>query len=776
MEQREGEITRRLGIYGIVQGVGFRPTVSRHARTCGVRGTVCNRGPYVEVYAQGTREQVDRFQALVQDQPPWRAVILKVDVRPVDPAPVFSNFSIVESAKTTGEIFLSPDLAICPDCERELFDPRDRRYLHPFVNCTCCGPRLTILDALPYDRERTSMKDFPLCPECAREYRDPASRRYDAQPVCCPQCGPEVFLLGRREVRGREAIQEARRTLAGGGIVAVKGIGGFHLCCDATNPQAVQRLRRRKHRPAKPFAVMVRDLETARRECRVEEGQIPTLTGHQRPIVLLPRRPGGRICPQVAPGNPKIGLMLPYAPIQLLLFRYDDGLELPDCLVMTSGNPSGAPICREDREAAEALGGIADCILTHNRAIRIRADDTVLDFFRGKPYLIRRSRGYAPLPVLRSGARGQVLAVGGELKNTFCITAGELLYPSPYVGDLEDLRTVQALEETIRRFETLLEVKPDQVVCDLHPRYHGTQVARDTGLPLLQVQHHFAHIRSCMAEWDWREPVLGVALDGTGYGTDGTIWGGELLLTEETDFRRLGHITPFLQVGGDRSAREGWRIALALLDQCTGGGPETLDVALELGLGEREQLAPLLVLIRRGVHAVSSTSGGRLFDGVSALLGLCSTSSFEGEAAMAVQFAAQEWLEGGGALPRPAAFPLCRETGKGGWELNTLELVQTLVDLRRKGWAAGALAALFHRILAQEIVQACVLARERTGVGTAALSGGCFQNLLLLEETVSGLEAQGFRVLTHSQIPANDGGIALGQAVVALARSEKDNR
>lgn len=766
-ETTKQEETWRLRVYGVVQGVGFRPTVVRHGTACGLGGTVCNKGPYVEIYAQGTPEQLARFRDRLERQPPRRAVILKIDTQPVDQPPQFSRFSILESEKTTGEIFLSPDIAICDDCKRELFDPCNRRYLHPFINCTCCGPRLTILDALPYDRERTSMEAFPMCPDCAREYQDRHSRRYDAQPVCCNQCGPEVYLLGRPE-RGRAAITAARQTILQGGIVAVKGIGGFHLCCDATNPAGVTLLRQRKHRPAKPFAVLVRDIDTARRECWVDAPREAVLTGHQKPILLLHRKPEGHICEAVAPGNPKVGVMLPYAPVQLLLFDYDDGLKMPNCLVMTSGNVSGAPICRDDREAEEELTPFTDCILSHNRAIRIRADDTVLDFFEGKPYMIRRSRGYAPLPLVNTGGVGQVLAIGGELKNTFCVASGELLYPSPYVGDLEDLRTVQALEETIQRFETLLEVRPQLVACDLHPRYHSTEVAREQNLPLLPVQHHYAHIRSCMAEHDWHQPVLGVAFDGTGYGSDGTVWGGELLRAEEGTFQRLGHITPFLQVGGDRAAREGWRIALTLLDQITQDREETLSLAETLQLCSRQTAHNLLTLADRKVNAVPSTSAGRLFDGVSALLGICLTSTFEGEAATALQFAAEAHRETGALLPELEELPLCQTTGEGVLELNTRGLVKALLPLRLAGVPAGALAELFHRTLARQITAACVRARIQTGLATVALSGGCFQNLLLLEWTVQGLRAQGFQVLTHSLIPPNDGGIALGQAAAAL--------
>ena len=377
----EEKITRRIRVYGIVQGVGFRPTVSRHAVKNGITGSVCNKGPYVEIFAQGTEAQLDGFLDDLKNRPPKRAAILKMNIESEEHPVPYETFEIIESEKTKGEIFVSPDIAICEECKEEMYDPANRRYLHPFINCTCCGPRLTILDSLPYDRERTSMKEFPMCPECASEYHDPATRRYDAQPVCCNECGPEVYLIGREE-RGREAITYTRKVIRSGGIVAIKGIGGFHLCCDATNEDAVRTLRERKRRPAKPFAVMARDMDTVRNECEVTEVQAKVLTGHQKPILLLERKNGGNIAPSVAPDNPKIGMMLPYAPVQLLLFQYDDGIAMPDCLVMTSGNTSGAPICRDDEEAVAELSHLCECILSHDRKIRIRSDDSVMDYYQ----------------------------------------------------------------------------------------------------------------------------------------------------------------------------------------------------------------------------------------------------------------------------------------------------------------------------------------------------------------------------------------------------------
>ena len=939
-------------VYGIVQGVGFRPTVDRHARAAGIRGSVCNKGPYVEIIAQGSPDQIGLFGRLLKDRPPRRAAILKIDEKPLADARPYDCFSIIESEKTSGEIYISPDIAICEDCERELYDPTDRRYLHPFINCTCCGPRMTILDALPYDRERTSMKMFPMCRPCAEEYHGSWSRRYDAQPVCCNDCGPEVYLLQtgapedssdtgssemsrkvtrggvHADVIGREAITAARRTILEGGIVAVKGIGGFHLCCDATNEAAVEKLRTRKRRPAKPFAVMMRDEKTVRRECVFDEEQGQILTGHQKPILLLDKkRPAERAQTQapmlaqaVAPGNPKVGVMLPYAPLQHLLFTYDDGLTMPDCLVMTSGNVSGAPICRDDTDARAELSAFCDCILSHDRLIRIRADDSVMDFHRGRPYMIRRSRGYAPLPVLlttpQPGAgklrptetqageaqnrtteirpglaadtggspemKGCVLAVGGELKNSFCIGSGNLLYLSPYVGDLEDLRTVRALQETIHRMETLLEVTPQAVVCDLHPKYNATMVAEEIAaqrkIPLVRIQHHYAHVLSCMAENDRSDPVIGVSFDGTGFGEDGTIWGGEIMTADYQGYRRRFSIAPFLQIGGDSAPRQGWRIAASMIwslckkgfarqplqkqkDYCggpglqpdirgeaglqpdtrgesglhenSGGGSGRIDPAetyfsiLEsLSICDLQNAKAQRMMAERGIQAVTSTSAGRLFDAVSAMLGICRTSTYEGEASIELEFAAERYAAAIGAGPADQADPLAgnlhtsgihagdlhtagihagnlqaaglreadsragnlREADpraeaarmkealaipEAGPHLPTDRLFSMLLQKRLRGEDPEKLAWLFHVLLADLVVEACARVSRETGIRTAALTGGCYQNRLLLTLTEDGLVEKGLEVLIHHLVPPNDGGIALGQAAAAMVRMQR---
>ena len=786
--------TRKIRVYGIVQGVGFRPTVSRHAVKNDIHGSVCNKGPYVEIFAQGTKAQVDGFLEDLEKRPPKRAAILKINVEDLDNNPEFDGFEIIESEKTKGEIFVSPDIAICDECKEELYDPNNRRYLHPFINCTCCGPRLTILDALPYDRERTSMKEFPMCPECAEEYNNPESRRFDAQPVCCNDCGPEVYLIGRDE-RGREAITYTRKVIASGGIAAIKGIGGFHLCCDATNETAVARLRELKRRPMKPFAIMARDMSAVRKECQVTEVQEEVLDGHQKPILLLERldKADSQICPSVAPGNPKIGVMLPYAPVQLLIFDYDDGIQMPDYLVMTSGNTSGAPICRDDNDAIAELSYLCDCMLSHNRKIRIRADDSVMDYYKNEPYMIRRSRGYAPLPVMVSAPwKGQVLAVGGELKNSFCIGVDGRFYLSPYVGDLEDLRTVNALRETIGRLETLLEVEPPVVVSDMHPRYNSTMIAEESGLPVIKVQHHYAHILSCMAENDCQEPVIGVSFDGTGYGMDGTIWGGEILLADYKAFQRFGCITPFLQIGGDASSREGWRIAVSMLYGQMKDRAAAMTMIEKLNLCSVQDAKVQMAMADRKINAVMSTSAGRLFDGVSAILGIRKASTFEGEASMALEFAAEAYekkhqnavdLQNVMDEMRKQ-FPLAACIDNKESEsteinkpeqvkavLNTGALVKTIAEARLAGADTEKLAYFFHWILAEEIIAACQKARKESGRGTAALSGGVFQNQLLLKMVDEGLQKEGFKVLRHRLVPPNDGGIALGQAVYAMNNS-----
>lgn len=751
--------TEMIRVYGIVQGVGFRPFVSREASDLGLFGTVANKGSYVEIHAQGSEKAVEDLKKALENRPPERSVIMEIISAHLDEPP-FDSFEIIESEKEKGDIFVSPDIAVCEKCKEELFDKTNRRYHHPFINCTQCGPRLTIMDSMPYDRVRTTMADFPMCKDCEEEYTDPATRRYDAQPVCCNKCGPEVYIIGS-EKKGAEAITAARKAVMAGKIIAVKGIGGFHLCCDAKNESAVKRLRELKNRPSKPLAVMLKDISAARRECDFGEVQEKLLTGWQKPIMLLDKKTSGSLCESVAPDNPTVGVMLPYAPLHLLLFDYNDGVEMTDSLVMTSGNVRGAPICRSDKDALSEIAGFCDLILSHNRRILIRSDDTVMDTFEGKPYIIRRSRGYAPLPVMTScGDKGQTLAIGGELKNTFCIKKGSLYYLSSYVGDMADIRTVKALEESVKRMCELLEATPQNVVCDMHPKYNTVAFAEGLDLPLKKVQHHYAHILSCMAENDYSEKVIGVSYDGTGFGTDGTIWGGEILLCDRTGFERMGSIKPFMQVGGDLSSKGGWRIAAMIAGSAYGerGG----EICEKLGICTAKEYKLLSIMAEKKVNAVSSTSAGRLFDAASAVLGIRRSSTFEGEASMALQFAAEKFSREPFSIYEPMEKLTAEKEGR--IMLCTQALVKRLCDGVQNGEDKNRLAYEFHSLLADMTVQACRTISERTGIKVCALSGGVFQNKLLLKMVKCRLEKMGLRVLIHSLVPANDGGIALGQA------------
>jgi len=815
-------VCRLIRIYGIVQGVGFRPFVSRLADRYGISGSVCNKGSYVEIIARADESVIGDFVHAIEAEAPERSAIVKVKVMdsPVDIS-IDSGFKIALSKHEDGQIFVSPDIATCPDCARELFDKNNRRYLHPFINCTQCGPRLTILDSMPYDRVKTSMAGFPMCEACSDEYTDMDSRRYHAQPVCCNDCGPELYTLvgrasesdvqgmgtdsGRPEgAYGAAALLETRAVIRNGGIAAIKGIGGFHLCCDAGSEAAVQRLRRLKARPMKPFAVMMRDLEVVGRECRLEPEMEPLLTGPQKPIILIPRRHdsadsaepdsnikgelktniqighNSRIAASVAPDNPNLGVMLPYTPVHMLLFDYPDDEPISDVLVMTSGNPSGAPICMNDEEALKYLSPMCDIILSNSRDIRIRADDTVMAFYRSKPYMIRRSRGYSPLPIVaKSESSHAVLGIGGELKNAFCLGDKGLFYPSPYIGDMADMRSVRALEAAATRMERLLEIQPDIIVGDMHPGYNTSEMARviaeREGVPVMEVQHHHAHMVSCMAENEYEGTALGVTFDGTGYGPDGTIWGGEFLLGDEKGYERVGSIAPFIHAGGDIASREGWRIAYSMISTALGSEAANR-IGETLGLGDEKGRQSIDFMLGNNINTVKSTSSGRLFDAVSAVLGIKSASTFEGEASMALQFAAER-AEAQGISLAPYEGRLMN-IDEEQFELSTDTLLMELAARSLADQDTDQLAYFFHKALADMIVIACCYQRTRCDVNVVALSGGVFQNLLLLRLVDDGLEREGFKVLKHGVVPTNDGGIALGQAAAGIAalRDEEQNK
>lgn len=789
-------VCRLIRIYGIVQGVGFRPFVSRLADRYGISGSVCNKGSYVEIIARADESVIGDFVHAIEAEAPERSAIVKVKVMdsPVDIS-IDSGFKIALSKHEDGQIFVSPDIATCPDCARELFDKNNRRYLHPFINCTQCGPRLTILDSMPYDRVKTSMAGFPMCEACSDEYTDMNSRRYHAQPVCCNDCGPELYTLvggesgtGRPEgVYGAAALLETRAVIRNGGVAAIKGIGGFHLCCDAASEAAVQRLRQLKARPMKPFAVMMRDLEVVGRECRLEPEMEPLLTGPQKPIILIPRHTGSadsksadsRIAASVAPDNPNLGVMLPYTPVHMLLFDYPDDEPISDVLVMTSGNPSGAPICMNDEEALKYLSPMCDIILSNSRDIRIRADDTVMAFYRSKPYMIRRSRGYSPLPIVaKRESSYAVLGIGGELKNAFCLGDKGLFYPSPYIGDMADMRSVRALEAATTRMERLLEIHPDIIVGDMHPGYNTSEMARviaeREGVPVMEVQHHHAHMVSCMAENEYEGTALGVTFDGTGYGPDGTIWGGEFLLGDESGYERVGSIAPFIHAGGDIASREGWRIAYSMISTALGSEAANR-IGETLGLGDEKGRQSIDFMLGNNINTVKSTSAGRLFDAVSAVLGIKSASTFEGEASMALQFAAER-AEAQGISLAPYEGRLMN-IDEEQFELCTDTLLMELAARSLADQDTDQLAYFFHKALADMIVIACCYQRTRCEVNVVALSGGVFQNLLLLRLVDDGLEREGFKVLKHGVVPTNDGGIALGQAAAGIAalRNEEQN-
>lgn len=762
--------TVNIHVYGIVQGVGFRPFTAVTAERFGIKGTVSNKGSYVEIIAQGEPSAIEAFEDTVKHSPPERAVILGLGSIDIENDEKFTSFEIIESEKEYGSIFVSPDIATCDKCREELFDKSDRRYLHPFINCTQCGPRLTILDSMPYDRERTSMKVFPMCKRCAKEYYSPKTRRYDAQPVCCNECGPEVYIIGE-DTKGLDAITKVRKVIMQGGIAAVKGIGGFHLCCDAKNESAVMRLRDLKRRPMKPFAVMMKDLETVKRECIIKNGQEEYLTGWQKPIMLLEKRAEQTICNMIAPDNLTVGVMLPYAPVQMLLFDLPDGDKMTDTLVMTSGNARGAPICRSDEDAVKEIGGFCDIILSHDRKILIRADDSVCDWLYGRPYMIRRSRGFAPLPIMVSG-RGdrQAVGIGGELKNSFCIARSGMLYLSPYIGDMADIRTMKALDESLERMCDMLECAPEEIVSDMHPMYNTVSYAEELSekkkIPLKKIQHHYAHILSCMAENDHSGKVIGLSLDGTGYGEDKTIWGGEILLSDFGGFERAGSIAPFIQTGGDLSAKEGWRIAAALLRDGFGEGGE--EVCEALGVCNKNEYGLIKTMAEKGLNSVKSTSCGRLFDAVSAILGIRRASTFEGEASTALMYHA-ELFERRLSGSFESGFKGTLFTDSNGYiTLETTAIAAYIAKQKLEGEDTDKLAYEFHYLLAAALVAACEAVRAKTGLDTAALSGGVFQNRLLVTIVNKGLSEKGFKVLLHSLVPPNDGGIALGQAAYSM--------
>ena len=744
-----------IRVYGIVQGVGFRPFVYNLAISLGIRGFVLNDSDGVVIEAEG--EDLDRFIEGIRKQAPPLAVVKGMEVRVLPPVG-YKGFEIRESLKAKGvTTVVPPDTAICEDCLRELFDERDRRYLYPFINCTNCGPRYTITYSIPYDRPNTTMRAFRMCEACEREYRDPASRRFHAQPNACPVCGPRVWLV----MDGREVDDPIASTiglLKEGAIVAIKGLGGFHLACDASNEEAVKRLRERKRRSNKPFAIMVPDLERAKGFCEVLEGDQDLLRGPVRPIVIMKRKGDGP-SQAIAPGNDSLGIMLPYTPLHYLLFYYppSPGPRF-DALVMTSGNLSEEPIAIGNEEALERLSSIADAFLLHNRDIYMRVDDSVV---RGgkRTFLVRRARGYVPAPVDLGAPVPQVLALGGELKTTFCLTKGRNAFMSQHVGDMENVEAIGFYKETLRNLMRTLEVHPEVVAHDLHPNYWTTtfasRIAEDLGTGrVVAIQHHHAHIVSCMAENGLRGKVLGVAFDGTGYGEDGKIWGGEFLVADERGFERFAHLRYVPMPGGDRAVKEPFRMAVSYLYMAC--GRDGLDIIREV---DGPVLEVLTRMVDRGVNSPLTSSCGRLFDALSSILGLYHRVTFEGEAAIGL-----EALSSGGDESRIYPFHILPGPP---YSIDTLPIIRSVLEDVKEGRDARRIGRAFHNTLAEMVLSVAGLAREERGVERVVLSGGCFQNRLLLDLTVERLEGHGFEVYTHRLVPPNDGGISLGQALVA---------
>ncbi len=762
----------RVHITGIVQGVGFRPFVYGLAARFQLRGWVRNTSAGVDIEVDGEREDVlEAFvKALREEAPPLSHIDeLTASFRPVNG---FRSFEIVHSESIPAAFQpISPDVAVCDDCLRELFDPSDRRYRYPFINCTNCGPRFTIIKDIPYDRPKTTMAPFAMCPDCEREYSDPLNRRFHAQPVACPVCGPKVWIEfpnDEDEIHSQprastfqadDAIQATRKLLAEGKIAAIKGLGGFHLACDATNSKSVRELRRRKLRVDKPFALMMPDLEMIEKHCFVNDAERALLTSSARPIVLLKRRPESNIAEEAAPNQDWVGVMLPYAPLHYLLLEKTKGF--PEALVMTSGNLSEEPIAIHNEEARQSLSALADVFLMHDRAIYIRCDDSVVRVFENEIYPIRRSRGYAPFPVKLPWEVPPLLAAGSELKNTFCITHKDYAFLSHHIGDMENYETLQSFEQGVEHFERLFRVKPEALAYDLHPNYLATryalQRAERENIPSIGVQHHHAHIASCMAEHglDGSHPVIGLSFDGTGYGTDGAIWGGEFLIADYRSFQRPFHLEYFPLPGGDAAIKKPARIALALLWSL---GMEWNEALAPMMAFKEEERGVLRAQLEQKINMPMTSSMGRLFDAAAALAGVRGQVNYEGQAAVEFE-----------ALADSAEAGIYSFTWEQG-QVRVRSVVESLVRDVLEGVQISKISARFHNGLA-EAIRMIVREMGRTyGIREVALSGGVWQNITLLRRTSSLLSKDGFEVYIHRQVPTNDGGLSLGQAVIAARR------
>lgn len=783
-------IRYHIKIIGIVQGVGFRPFVYNLANSLALNGCVSNISDGVIIEIEGVQKSLEVFLSSLKTQPPPLSKIKEINFTVEEPVG-YAGFTILQSIKgEEKDAYFSPDISICHDCARELYDKKDQRYLYPFINCTNCGPRFTITKGVPYDRINTTMERFQMCDMCIGEYADPNNRRYHAQPISCFNCGPELSLTdnkGNRIFNGNE-IGSVRNLLLDGRIIAMKGIGGYHLVCDAKNEKALRKLRRRKLRDEKPFALMVRDTSVAAKYCKVDESEKKLLESFQKPIVLLKKRSTDGLPDIIATGNPCLGIMLPYTPMHMLLFKdvsESKGENKLEVLVMTSGNISNEPICFKDEDALDNLSDIADYFLINNREIHIRTDDSVTRSFLGKEYIIRRSRGYVPDPITfglsifnhlkerHTSNLPSVLACGGELKSTFCISRGDEFFISHHIGDLENTETMRSFEEGIKHFKQIFHINYEIIAYDMHPEYLATKYALEAGIAkLMPVQHHHAHIASCAAENNLNGDIIGVAFDGTGYGEDGHLWGGEFFSGNYTNYKREGHLKYVAMPGGEKAIREPWRMALSYLYSYS--SDEGLDLSSDLIFGTKleefdflrevdsEKTSMIIQMLEKKINSPLTSSIGRLFDAVSALIGVRSTISYEGQAAIDLEHIAdKECIEqyGYNLSAKNEGFIVCVKS-----------IFEGIIKDILIGTPKGIISAKFHETVASIILDGCSVIRDKTALARVALSGGVFQNLTLLEKSLTKLKKGGFEVFIHSKVPTNDGGISFGQAVIAVSK------
>lgn len=752
----------RLVVQGAVQGVGFRPFVYHLAVGLALTGWVRNSSAGVVIEIEGAETPLAEFRTSLEDLKPVHSEIYGIEASILDPVG-YSSFQILQSLEGDKTTVVLPDIATCAACRAEMFDPADRRYHYPFTNCTHCGPRFTIIETLPYDRPNTSMKGFVMCPSCRDEYEDPANRRFHAQPNACPRCGPQLAFWTKAGVKTGErdeALAAAGAALRSGQILAVKGIGGFHLMVAAANEEAVRRLRRLKDREEKPFALMYPSFERIEEDCAVSESEKRVLTSPAAPIVLLRRKKGSSVISEtVAPGNPYLGVMLPYSPLHHLLLA-----QLGFPLVATSGNLKDEPICVDEAEAVIRLGPLVNGLLVHNRPIVRPVDDSVTRVMAGREMVMRRARGYAPLPVVLNCDESQtppVLAVGGQLKNTVALSVRQKVFVSQHLGDLEAPEALDGFERAIESLLNLYDAQPLLVACDAHPGYESTRYARSLGIELVEVQHHYAHVLSCMAENELTAPLLGVAWDGTGYGPDGTVWGGEFLAVSDSSFARVAHLAPFYLPGAEQAVREPRRSALGVLYQLFGDALFTMDDIPSVQAFAPAERRVLRNALQKRINAPLTTSVGRLFDAVASILDIRHQNSFEGQAAMELESACEKV-----ATSESYTFHLSSpdRTGQGPVLINWQSTIEQVLEDCRRRTDPGLASARFHNTLVEVIAAVA----RRLGMERVALTGGCFQNRYLTEHAIERLEGQGFRVYWHQRVPPNDGGIAVGQIAAAI--------